>query len=89
MQWLFFCIFLNSILFPRALALAPFKLLGKGISKLLGISSAKQVGKIVSRGGLQMFKAIPMLKAIPDIAFATIDLMQGKYKAAIQRNRPH
>ena len=64
------------------IALAPFKLLGRGISKLLGISSAKEVGKVVTKGGLNIFRAIPILKAIPDVAFATIDLMQGKYKAA-------
>lgn len=64
------------------IALAPFKLIGQGILKMLGLAGSKQVEKAIAKGSLRtMLGAIPVLGAIPDFAFAAVDFMQGKTQA--------
>ena len=61
---------------------APFKLLGGGISKLLGRGGAEVAGKVAGRAGLRTaLTSIPVLGALPDVGFAIADFAQGNTAA--------
>lgn len=71
-------------IFTRILT-APFKMMGEGIGRLFGkagAEGAEQIAKIGAKSGARALGAIPVIGAIPDAIFATMDLMQGKTKAA-------